>query len=354
MSLITRCPACETLFKVVPDQLRISDGWVRCGQCEEIFDASSRLLPEGFAATVFLANPLVDSTQKSVNAVSNRHNVSPGADPEGLPSQTLEVLNSPDDSGLSWQAESILPAPDDSYKTNAKAKGSDRLGEAGEVLLVKELKEIVARRSQHAPLNELVKQSDQVTDSRRVTVAIEDEPDFEPVEPSFVQGMSALSDWQKSLIRSGLQALVLVLLGVLSVQVTLHERNRIAALAPTLQPLVSTICKVANCTVSPVQQIESIVIESSSFAKIRGDVYRFDFVIRSIAGMALATPAVELSLTDPQNRTVIRRVFLPAEFGAHPDVLVPGAEWSGSLVIGVSLSADVERISGYRVLAFYP
>ena len=41
MSLITRCPACQTLFKVVPDQLRVSGGWVRCGMCDEIFDAAS-------------------------------------------------------------------------------------------------------------------------------------------------------------------------------------------------------------------------------------------------------------------------------------------------------------------------
>lgn len=46
MSLITRCPACQTLFKVVPDQLRISEGWVRCGQCDAIFDASLHLLPQ--------------------------------------------------------------------------------------------------------------------------------------------------------------------------------------------------------------------------------------------------------------------------------------------------------------------
>lgn len=44
MSLITRCPTCETLFRVVPDQLRVSEGWVRCGQCDEIFDASLHLL----------------------------------------------------------------------------------------------------------------------------------------------------------------------------------------------------------------------------------------------------------------------------------------------------------------------
>ena len=43
MSLITRCPACGTMFKVVPDQLRISEGWVRCGHCAEVFDASAHL-----------------------------------------------------------------------------------------------------------------------------------------------------------------------------------------------------------------------------------------------------------------------------------------------------------------------
>src|SRR5690606_19827611 len=43
MSFITRCPSCDTTFKVVPDQLRISEGWVRCGRCQEVFDASQAL-----------------------------------------------------------------------------------------------------------------------------------------------------------------------------------------------------------------------------------------------------------------------------------------------------------------------
>lgn len=45
MSQITRCPACSTQFKVVADQLRISEGWVRCGNCAEVFDASQSLMP---------------------------------------------------------------------------------------------------------------------------------------------------------------------------------------------------------------------------------------------------------------------------------------------------------------------
>lgn len=49
MSLVTRCPACATTFKVVRDQLRISDGWVRCGRCSHVFDATLDLheAPDG-------------------------------------------------------------------------------------------------------------------------------------------------------------------------------------------------------------------------------------------------------------------------------------------------------------------
>ena len=70
--------------------------------------------------------------------------------------------------------------------------------------------------------------------------------------------------------------------------------------------------------------------------------------------MPLAMPAVELALTDPQNKAVIRRIFLPTEYGAHPDALAAGSEWAGSLAIGVKPGGETDRIAGYRVLAFYP
>ena len=42
-SLATRCTACGTVFRIVEDQLRVSDGWVRCGRCTEVFDARALL-----------------------------------------------------------------------------------------------------------------------------------------------------------------------------------------------------------------------------------------------------------------------------------------------------------------------
>ena len=44
MSLATRCPACGTVFRVVPDQLRVSEGWVRCGRCSEVFNGQAELV----------------------------------------------------------------------------------------------------------------------------------------------------------------------------------------------------------------------------------------------------------------------------------------------------------------------
>ena len=41
MSIITQCPQCATQFRATPQQLRASEGWVRCGQCEQVFDASA-------------------------------------------------------------------------------------------------------------------------------------------------------------------------------------------------------------------------------------------------------------------------------------------------------------------------
>jgi len=46
MSIITQCPQCTTQFRATPQQLRASAGWVRCGQCEQVFDASAHAVSQ--------------------------------------------------------------------------------------------------------------------------------------------------------------------------------------------------------------------------------------------------------------------------------------------------------------------
>lgn len=90
MSLVTRCPTCATTFKVVRDQLRISDGWVRCGRCSEIFDATQDLRDavtgEQLAAQSFAFAPA------AVTAPADAAPSSAGADFQ-TPARPSEAVN---------------------------------------------------------------------------------------------------------------------------------------------------------------------------------------------------------------------------------------------------------------------
>ncbi len=65
MSQTTRCPACETTFKVVADQLKIAHGWVRCGQCGEVFDASVQHVPDETVLPALGPTPLRDGVENA-------------------------------------------------------------------------------------------------------------------------------------------------------------------------------------------------------------------------------------------------------------------------------------------------
>jgi predicted Zn finger-like uncharacterized protein len=43
MNLYTRCPGCGTTFKVTTQQLQVSGGQVRCGNCQSVFDGFATL-----------------------------------------------------------------------------------------------------------------------------------------------------------------------------------------------------------------------------------------------------------------------------------------------------------------------
>ncbi len=48
MSLATRCTSCGTVFRVVQDQLKVSEGWVRCGRCQQVFNELEALFDLGY------------------------------------------------------------------------------------------------------------------------------------------------------------------------------------------------------------------------------------------------------------------------------------------------------------------
>jgi predicted Zn finger-like uncharacterized protein len=58
MALATRCPFCETVFRLQPAQLALRRGLVRCGHCREVFDASSSLFDIADGAAFSAATPV--------------------------------------------------------------------------------------------------------------------------------------------------------------------------------------------------------------------------------------------------------------------------------------------------------
>jgi predicted Zn finger-like uncharacterized protein len=352
MSLITQCPACATMFKVVPDQLRISDGWVRCGQCDEVFDANAHLYtdpeqqPEPIAQEAATADG--GDWKSSLRFAADQQEAAPAqpfeATFEAETAEVVEVLEVQDEPMV------VEAVPDERFDAFAQEPALDAL---------LDLRPGHARAEPEVSL-------DVSPLSVKPAPAAAPEPRYaqaqvktvEPTEApklSFMRQARGASVWHRSGVRALLSLLTLVLLATLGLQVLVHERDRIAATEPAAEEFLLAVCAWMDCKVQPVRQIESVVIDSSSFTKVRADVYRLNFTLKSTAAIPLAVPALELTLTDLQDQAVVRRVLLASELGGGgKGILEAGAELSAALPITVKPGNSTERISGYRLLAFYP
>ena len=73
MSLLARCPACGTTFRVQPAQLAVKSGNVRCGKCAAVFNGVSALVNEdaqaGSAEDAPTPSPATDAVPEFLDAV---------------------------------------------------------------------------------------------------------------------------------------------------------------------------------------------------------------------------------------------------------------------------------------------
>jgi predicted Zn finger-like uncharacterized protein len=290
MSLITRCPACQTSFRIVPDQLRISEGWVRCGQCQEVFNAALQLLQEA---------PHVDRNAPVVPVAV----VLPPAIESSVVQPAAQLAGNHGPEPLEPFIDSVVPS---------------EFLRAHEFELTSEL----ARESE-APA-------------------------------SFLRDFQNEPQPQRASMRIMLWLAVVLLLLALGLQMLVQERNRIAVMVPAVKPVLNWAGEVLGFEIAPLQQIEPIVIDSSSFSKLRADTYRLAVVMKNTAQVPLALPSIELTLTDSQDQAMMRRVFTSVEMGATTRDFAANSEWAAALTVNVRSVAGVERFTGYRVLAFYP
>jgi predicted Zn finger-like uncharacterized protein len=401
MSLVTRCTACGTLFKVVADQLKISEGWVRCGQCATVFDAQANLVsapptpPVPMVATPPATSAGITEPAALVNTPSSvsaslpppaQEAVASSPQPAMMGSLKADLRTAPQspaalDSLLDSGADSKLPSQLESASFRPGA-----LRDSGE--LDSETGPSTASwvSSDYAPSRDPLLAEESVSVSAEPTTLnipssnLSSSPTSAPLSsypeellsphttpgaaPSFVTQAQRAARWRSPWMRLALSLVGLGLLAVLALQVALQEKDRLAALRPDAKPWLDMLCVQMGCQVQAFKKIESITVDASSFNRINKNnpqleaitqSYKLAVTLKNTGTLPVALPHVDLSLQDAQDRPILRRVLSPADLGTSLPELAPTQDMAGGLTLQIDTAQLAgQRIAGYRVLAFYP
>ncbi len=320
--LATRCPACDTAFRVVPDQLRVSDGWVRCGRCAEVFNAGERLIDVETGAPRQMPEPVA----------------APDAPPEPRPPAPPGASQVTATTHVDIEFDTAAPEPE-------AAPAADDGESAPRV-----------RRDEGEALFETPSAADATAVAGTISITptgdLDSELRAEPAAmPSFLRRAERAQRWRRPGVRATLAVLLALGLAGLLGQATYVYRDLVAARFAAARPVLDQACALLGCTIAPPRLIESLAVESSGLVRIeKSDVYKLSVVLRNRAGIAAALPAFDLALTDSQGKLLARRVLRAPEFGASQADLGPGRELS----LQATLRAATDPVAGYTIELFYP
>jgi len=354
----------------------VSEGWVRCGRCDAVFNALEGLfdlgrdVPSGWSEHHELAEEPAQPGESSARAGS-----------EGDPSrsdQFEKTLRFPAAEPAAKQHAKAAPRhPSPSDGGDGFASGEDNeppsagLGE----LLADPIDARLfgpRKRAEAAPKpaveldgRDRVEFSDARFDSdlfgnnssepeaALVVLPATDAGDL-PLEsatrPEFVRRADRHARWQSGPARTALGAATALATIVLVLQVAHHSRDTIAARWPALRAPLVAWCRLAECRVEAPRHIEDVVVESTALTRAAAhDAFLLSVTLRSRSAIPLVTPSIDLALTDATGRLVARRVLAPRDFKAA-EVLAPQSETG----LQVLLSAGPAAVIGYTVEIFYP
>ena len=384
-TLAARCTACGTVFRVVPDQLRVSGGWVRCGRCAAVFNAAENLIDLESGAPRRLDLGIEISSQPPMAAAPR---VEAKAAPRAKsatavapsPPAPVEVLPSAPSPEPPLEPPPERPSESPSSPATAKASGPEADSDSVSAPLhdpdpgpeSKSAPPRVADSDSKPTLNEPATPAE-IADNRPPQVELQPEAKLTklapapkaPPLPSFVRRADRAARWNQPRVRAALAAGVVVGVLLLAAQVGLAYRDLAAARWPALRPLLTALCQPLACTVSPPKSINDLTVEGSALVRVDlSDLYQLNVALRNRAELDLAMPALELSLTDRQGRLLSRRVLQASDFGITQPTLAAGRDLEMQTTLrtapqstdGANGEASAERaaIVGYTIELFYP
>ena len=334
MSLATRCTACGTVFRVVQDQLKVSEGWVRCGRCSEVFNALEGLFdldrdtpPDG--STGAIAAVGVPSPDADVAVPVDADEGAPGTDTHSL-TDKLDKIDA-----------QLLGPRDAGHESTPATRISER--DRLEFPDAQFDPDMLAEETVQRPMPiEAAPSSDPAG-------AGPDQP--AAAAPEFIRHAQRQARWQSPRMRALQAGAATLLLVALALQGLHHFRDVIAARWPDVAPALTAWCDAVSCAIDAPRRIEDVVVESTTLTRASApDAFKLSVVLRSRATMIVALPSIDLSLTDADGQLVARRMLAPRDFLAASAPMKPGTDTALQLV----LTTGNARVAGYTVEVFYP
>lgn len=338
----TRCPACNTVFRVTSNQLRAKAGKVRCGYCKGIFNALDQLIDDAPAASPLPAETPAPAAESGVPE-SDLESVPPeehraAADPESTLEATARTAETGPVAEPLWEPESTednrvvdreIMAAATSTATEPGPETGALPGENGEdsLLAAREAGLVAARELTETPAY-----------NRWAAGALigNTSGDFGPKPGPRAKWPFAVA--------------LLLLLAALLGQLAYYFRSDLVRHVHAVGEMFDAL----GIAVPLPAQSDLVMIEGSDLqVDSASGLLVMQATLRNQAPYSQAWPVLELTLTDAHDAAVARRIL------TAPDYLPPGSDlnsFPGNAETPVHLWIDAKGLAatGYRLYIFYP
>jgi predicted Zn finger-like uncharacterized protein len=302
MNYITACPNCGTQFMLNDEHIKAYDGDVQCGNCEHIFNTKDRLT----------------ELPADVHSTSEYHDRLEAAKSNSTPEPPVkEVLNVVLDAVPSLSDLDSNPMSlDDAGHVFANHDGAPFIGDV---------------------------RNTTIGDKINAPIVIEDLTVHSPTLPNKTKS---------SIVWPLLAFLLLITAGLQSVY---YLRDKIASEYPQMKPLLVKTCAALKCEIRLPKNLALLTIDGSDMQENEHyqDVINFSSVIINSAHYAQALPNIELTITDLDDKPLVKRLVLPKEYLEANADLAAGIAAHQELPIKLKINVNKLPAAGYRVLLAY-
>ncbi len=429
MTLVTKCPHCQTTFKVTEDQLNLYEGAVRCGICQQVFNG-----------TEYLKHPEVLASKNEKEVIGN---TPLQEEPKLEKKPSFYTDEEEDDLSLSLADEDINALPDREALFQAL---EDELAiisleleqVSGDLfeddLIVSEEKEEQNRNeytSKTQPLSELsLPQKNSITShsglkhlssypnlgEQAKNKVFSTAPHLEEIDNNPLSNSTEIEEpdnaqkesLQKSQFSSAsyyeidneinkiphspideakksdtttntkvkelnfiktekktknhffsnmlLGLVTIALLGAFSIQCLYMFSDRMIVWWPPSEEIISKACHIFVCPRRLETRISALTIESSELQIIPElkNKYALSLLIRNSSSSYQSWPHIELTLTDQEKKTIIRKIFAPSNYLPNAESIMKGISPYAEKSVGLYLEMKTEPNVDYRISLFHP